>query len=219
MPDVDEDQRIESKVRRREHGRAPDQAKPLEHIVGDEAPGARQHDLPEQADHDRRHHRRHEQERDQRRAAADVLIEHQRAGKSEHELDRHSDRHEDKGDADGVPETPVGEQGEVVLKADEVGDAAVLGFMEAQEDRVGERHQRYDGEREHRRRDEKVGIPERLPPPGRDGGSCKLWKLGCDGHVPLVELSFRGPSEAREPGMTQTNQRPDATTCTSGRST
>ena len=74
LPDVDQDQRIKREIGRGEDRGVPQDAEALDDVVGEEPPGAREHDLPDQPNHDRRHHGGDEQERHKEGAAADLWL-------------------------------------------------------------------------------------------------------------------------------------------------
>src|SRR5262245_44732264 len=134
----------------------------LDHVERKQAPGAGQHDLPQQPDHNGGHHRRHEQKRHQKIPTLDTLVEHHCANEAQHELDRYGDEHEDECDAYRVPEAAVTQKLQIVGEADEVRDAAKFRGMEAEINGVDKGNERDDAQRDHRRRYEEIRIPDAM---------------------------------------------------------
>ena len=94
---------------------------------------------------------------------ADAAVEDQRAAQAEHELERDRDQHEDGRHQHAVPKAQVAQKRLVVGEPGEVAHLPVTHLVQAQIKDVEERDQAHDHERDHRGRDQEVGVPEAAP--------------------------------------------------------
>ncbi len=98
-----------------------DPAEERQERVVDQPEFAVEHPLPEDREADHRHERRQKENRPEKAARGDVEIEEDGQGERHHQSERNGKSGEEKRVVERFPEDGVGEQIDVVLRADENG--------------------------------------------------------------------------------------------------